>query len=83
MKIKNNKGGGFTHLAVRKRWHSFSTSDSVCLSLVMYEKSCLNDTHGEDTKAGFPRWYSTDEFSLQTDGRPLLGEGAGGMRLTS
>lgn len=54
-------------MAVRKRWHSFSTNDSVCLSLVMYEKSCLKNTHeasDEDTKPGFPRLYSTDEFSL-------------------
>lgn len=65
-------------MAVRKRWHSFSTRDSVCLSLVMYEKSCLKNTHKateEDTKAGFPRLYSTDEFFLKTGGRPLLGAG--------
>lgn len=70
VKVKIRKGR-YTHLAVRKRWHSFSTRDSVCLSLVMYEKSCLKNTHDtheasdEDTKLDFPRVYSTDEFSLK------------------
>lgn len=64
-------------MAVRKRWHSFSTNDSVCLSLVMYEKSCLKNTHeasDEDTKPDFPRLYSTAEFSLKRRGRRLLEE---------
>lgn len=67
--------GRYTHLAVRKRWQSFSTNDSVCLSLVMYEKSCLQNTHEasmEDTKPDLPRLYSTDEFSLERRSRPLL-----------
>lgn len=62
-------------MAVRKRWQSFSTNDSVCLSLVMYEKSCLQNTHEasmEDTKPDLPRLYSTDEFSLERRSRPLL-----------